>query len=578
MRSLLVYLKKYRRDAILAPAFKLLEALFELAVPLVMAGVIDVGIAQGDTGYILRMCGLLVLLGVAGLAVSITAQFFAARAATGFAAGLRRALFGRIQEFSFSQMDLFGTDTLVTRMTSDISQVQSGLNLTLRLFLRSPFIVFGSMVMAFTVDARSARVFAATIPLLAVVVFGVMLISLPLYGKVQTRLDGIMTATRENLSGARVIRAFGQEDREEERFRAQNAELTRTQKFVGRISALMNPLTYVMVNIATAVLIQRGAVRVDSGILTQGQVIALLNYMSQILVELIKMANFIIQMTKASACARRVADVLETEPDMPDGSLSLADADPNAPAVAFHGVSLSYKGSSGRALEDVSFTARRGETVGIIGGTGSGKSSLVNLIPRFYDATSGSVEVLGHDVRAYREEELRRAVGVVLQKAELFKGTIAGNVRWGNESATDEEVDSALAAAQAKEFVDSRAEGSTAPVEQSGRNLSGGQKQRLTIARALLKKPEILILDDSASALDFATDARLRAAIREASRDMTTFIVSQRAASVQHADQILVLDDGRLVARGTHEELLASSPVYQEIYYSQFPKEDAAHG
>ena len=578
MRSLLVYLKKYRRDAILAPAFKLLEALFELAVPLVMAGVIDVGIAQGDTGYILRMCGLLVLLGVAGLAVSITAQFFAARAATGFAAGLRRALFGRIQEFSFSQMDLFGTDTLVTRMTSDISQVQSGLNLTLRLFLRSPFIVFGSMVMAFTVDARSARVFAATIPLLAVVVFGVMLISLPLYGKVQTRLDGIMTATRENLSGARVIRAFGQEDREEERFRAQNAELTRTQKFVGRISALMNPLTYVMVNIATAVLIQRGAVRVDSGILTQGQVIALLNYMSQILVELIKMANFIIQMTKASACARRVADVLETEPDMPDGSLSRADADPNAPAVAFHDVSLSYKGSSGRALEDVSFTARRGETVGIIGGTGSGKSSLVNLIPRFYDATSGSVEVLGHDVRAYREEELRRAVGVVLQKAELFKGTIAGNVRWGNESATDEEVDSALAAAQAKEFVDSRAEGSAAPVEQSGRNLSGGQKQRLTIARALLKKPEILILDDSASALDFATDARLRAAIREASRDMTTFIVSQRAASVQHADQILVLDDGRLVARGTHEELLASSPVYQEIYYSQFPKEDAAHG
>lgn len=576
MKSLLKYLKEYRKEAVLAPLFKLLEATFELIVPLVMAAIIDTGIGTQNRPYILKMCGVLVLLAAVGLVSAITAQWFAAKAATGFSAKLRHLLFEHIQELSFSQMDLFGTDTLITRMTSDVNQVQNGINLVLRLFMRSPFIVFGAMVMAFTVDVKAALIFVVTIPVLSVVVFGIMLWTMPLYRKVQGKLDRIMTGTRENLTGVRVIRAFGREESEEESFRTENAALSRMQQFVGKISGLMNPVTYILINLATVYLIYTGAVRVDCGILTQGQVVALLNYMSQILVELIKLANLIIQVTKAWACGDRIADILKVEPDMKDGLLPADAVRDSETAVEFRNVSLTYEEGAGEALQNISFKVRRGETIGIIGGTGSGKSSLVNLIPRFYDASQGEVLVGGHNVKEYRQEELRSRIGVVLQKAVLFKGTIARNLSFGKSNASAEEMDEALAVSQAKEYVDLKPGRTEFELEQNGRNLSGGQKQRMTIARALIRKPDILILDDSASALDFATDAKLRMAIRGMSRTLTTFIVSQRAASVQYADQILVMDDGRLVGIGTHAELLAGNPVYQEIYYSQFPKEEEA--
>ena len=576
MKSLLKYLKEYRKEAVLAPLFKLLEATFELIVPLVMAAIIDTGIGTQNRPYILKMCGVLVLLAAVGLVSAITAQWFAAKAATGFSAKLRHLLFEHIQELSFSQMDLFGTDTLITRMTSDVNQVQNGVNLVLRLFMRSPFIVFGAMVMAFTVDVKAAMIFVVTIPVLSVVVFGIMLWTMPLYRKVQGKLDRIMTGTRENLTGVRVIRAFGREESEEESFRTENAALSRMQQFVGKISGLMNPVTYILINLATVYLIYTGAVRVDCGILTQGQVVALLNYMSQILVELIKLANLIIQVTKAWACGDRIADILKVEPDMKDGLLPADAVRDSETAVEFRNVSLTYEEGAGEALQNISFKVRRGETIGIIGGTGSGKSSLVNLIPRFYDASQGEVLVGGHNVKEYRQEELRSRIGVVLQKAVLFKGTIARNLSFGKSNASAEEMDEALAVSQAKEYVDLKPGRTEFELEQNGRNLSGGQKQRMTIARALIRKPDILILDDSASALDFATDAKLRMAIRGMSRTLTTFIVSQRAASVQYADQILVMDDGRLVGIGTHAELLAGNPVYQEIYYSQFPKEEEA--
>lgn len=576
MKSLLKYLKEYRKEAVLAPLFKLLEATFELIVPLVMAAIIDTGIGTQNRPYILKMCGVLVLLAAVGLVSAITAQWFAAKAATGFSAKLRHLLFEHIQELSFSQMDLFGTDTLITRMTSDVNQVQNGVNLVLRLFMRSPFIVFGAMVMAFTVDVKAALIFVVTIPVLSVVVFGIMLWTMPLYRKVQGKLDRIMTGTRENLTGVRVIRAFGREESEEESFRTENAALSRMQQFVGKISGLMNPVTYILINLATVYLIYTGAVRVDCGILTQGQVVALLNYMSQILVELIKLANLIIQVTKAWACGDRIADILKVEPDMKDGLLPADAVRDSETAVEFRNVSLTYEEGAGEALQNISFKVRRGETIGIIGGTGSGKSSLVNLIPRFYDASQGEVLVGGHTVKEYRQEELRSRIGVVLQKAVLFKGTIARNLSFGKSNASAEEMDEALAVSQAKEYVDLKPGRTEFELEQNGRNLSGGQKQRMTIARALIRKPDILILDDSASALDFATDAKLRMAIRGMSRTLTTFIVSQRAASVQYADQILVMDDGRLAGIGTHAELLAGNPVYQEIYYSQFPKEEEA--
>ena len=576
MKSLLKYLKEYRKEAVLAPLFKLLEATFELIVPLVMAAIIDTGIGTQNRPYILKMCGVLVLLAAVGLVSAITAQWFAAKAATGFSAKLRHLLFEHIQELSFSQMDLFGTDTLITRMTSDVNQVQNGVNLVLRLFMRSTFIVFGAMVMAFTVDVKAALIFVVTIPVLSVVVFGIMLWTMPLYRKVQGKLDRIMTGTRENLTGVRVIRAFGREESEEESFRTENAALSRMQQFVGKISGLMNPVTYILINLATVYLIYTGAVRVDCGILTQGQVVALLNYMSQILVELIKLANLIIQVTKAWACGDRIADILKVEPDMKDGLLPADAVRDSETAVEFRNVSLTYEEGAGEALQNISFKVRRGETIGIIGGTGSGKSSLVNLIPRFYDASQGEVLVGGHNVKEYRQEELRSRIGVVLQKAVLFKGTIARNLSFGKSNASAEEMDEALAVSQAKEYVDLKPGRTEFELEQNGRNLSGGQKQRMTIARALIRKPDILILDDSASALDFATDAKLRMAIRGMSRTLTTFIVSQRAASVQYADQILVMDDGRLAGIGTHAELLAGNPVYQEIYYSQFPKEEEA--
>lgn len=606
MRSLLVYLKKYRKESILAPLFKMLEASFELLVPLVMAAVIDVGIAERDSAYIVRMCLLLIALGLIGLVCSITAQYFSAKAAAGFGAGVRHALFAHIQSFSFTEMDTIGTSTLITRMTSDINQAQSGVNMVLRLFLRSPFIVFGAMIMAFIVDAKAALVFVAAIPLLSVVVFGIMLITMPLYRKVQARLDQVLLTTRENLTGARVIRAFNQEEEEQERFYTANQLLTDAQKFAGRISGLMNPVTYVIVNGAIIVLIYIGAVRVNIGDLTQGEVVALLNYMSQILVELVKLANLIITVTKAVACANRIEKILLEKPDMKDGSTQWNTADQAAagktdgrtegrtdgkaekergrqetaggPFLEFSHVSLTYKGAAGEALTDISFRAERGQTIGVIGGTGSGKSSLVNLIPRFYDATEGSVRLEGRDIKEYQTDSLRAHIGVVPQKAVLFRGTIGENLRWGNQQASDAELQEALQISQAAEFVEKKEGGLDAQVEQGGRNLSGGQKQRLTIARALVRKPEILILDDSASALDFATDAALRKAIAGMKEQPLVFIVSQRAASIWHADQILVLDDGRLAGRGTHEELLADCPVYQEIYYSQFPKEAVTNG
>lgn len=586
MKTLLAYLKGYKKESILAPLFKMLEASFELFVPLVMAAIIDVGIANQDKPYIVKMCFVLIALGIIGLVCSITAQYFAAKAATGVGTGIRHGLFEHIQKFTFTEMDQLGTSTLITRMTSDINQIQSGVNLVLRLFLRSPFIVFGAMIMAFTVDVKAALVFVVTIPLLSLIVFGIMLVTMPMYKKVQADLDQVLLATRENLTGARVIRAFNKEEDETKRFENANQILTDAQKYVGRISGMMNPLTYIIVNGAIIALIYVGAVRVDIGDLTQGQVVALINYMSQILVELVKLANLIISVTKAAACLNRVESVLAVKPDMNEGDVrwksnsSEADRDlkNKIPVVEFSHVSLTYKGTSDTSLSDINFCAKKGQTIGIIGGTGSGKSSLVNLIPKFYDATDGTVKINGRDIKEYQTENLREHIGVVLQKAVLFKGSIADNLRWGKEDATEQEMYEALDISQAREFVDTKQGGLEFQIEQGGRNLSGGQKQRMTIARALVRKPEILILDDSASALDFATDAALRKSIKEMKNQPTVFIVSQRAASIQYADQIIVLDDGAMAGIGTHEELLKDCPVYQEIYYSQFPKEAVVNG
>lgn len=586
MKTLLAYLKGYKKESILAPLFKMLEASFELFVPLVMAAIIDVGIANQDKPYIVKMCFVLIALGIIGLVCSITAQYFAAKAATGVGTGIRHGLFEHIQKFTFTEMDQLGTSTLITRMTSDINQIQSGVNLVLRLFLRSPFIVFGAMIMAFTVDVKAALVFVVTIPLLSLIVFGIMLVTMPMYKKVQADLDQVLLATRENLTGARVIRAFNKEEDETKRFENANQILTDAQKYVGRISGMMNPLTYIIVNGAIIALIYVGAVRVDIGDLTQGQVVALINYMSQILVELVKLANLIISVTKAAACLNRVESVLAVKLDMNEGDVrwksnsSEADRDlkNKIPVVEFSHVSLTYKGTSDTSLSDINFCAKKGQTIGIIGGTGSGKSSLVNLIPRFYDATDGTVKINGRDIKEYQTENLREHIGVVLQKAVLFKGSIADNLRWGKEDATEQEMYEALDISQAREFVDTKQGGLEFQIEQGGRNLSGGQKQRMTIARALVRKPEILILDDSASALDFATDAALRKSIKEMKNQPTVFIVSQRAASIQYADQIIVLDDGAMAGIGTHEELLKDCPVYQEIYYSQFPKEAVVNG
>lgn len=586
MKILLAYLKDYKKESILAPLFKMLEASFELFVPLVMAAIIDVGIADQDKPYIVKMCFVLIALGIIGLVCSITAQYFAAKAATGVGTGIRHGLFEHIQKFTFTEMDQLGTSTLITRMTSDINQIQSGVNLVLRLFLRSPFIVFGAMIMAFTVDVKAALVFVVTIPLLSLIVFGIMLVTMPMYKKVQADLDHVLLATRENLTGARVIRAFNKEEDETKRFENANQILTDAQKYVGRISGMMNPLTYIIVNGAIIALIYVGAVRVDIGDLTQGQVVALINYMSQILVELVKLANLIISVTKAAACLNRVESVLAVKPDMNEGDVRWKsnssetdwDLKNEIPVVEFSHVSLTYKGTSDTSLSDINFCAKKGQTIGIIGGTGSGKSSLVNLIPRFYDATDGTVKINGRDIKEYQTENLREHIGVVLQKAVLFKGSIADNLRWGKEDATEQEMYEALDISQAREFVDTKQGGLEFQIEQGGRNLSGGQKQRMTIARALVRKPEILILDDSASALDFATDAALRKSIKEMKNQPTVFIVSQRAASIQHADQIIVLDDGAMAGIGTHEELLKDCPIYQEIYYSQFPKEAVING
>ena len=574
MKKLLAYLKDYKKESVLGPLFKLLEASFELIVPLVIAAIIDTGVANGDRGYVMKMCMVLVLLAVIGLTCSITAQYFAAKAAVGFSTKMRHALFEHIQTLSFSEMDTVGTSTLITRMTSDINQVQNGVNLVLRLFLRSPFIVFGAMIMAFTVDVKAALVFVVTIPLLSVVVFGVMLVSIPLYKRVQNALDKVLGITRENLTGSRVIRAFNKEQDEMEHFNESNDALTKVQLYVGKISALMNPLTYVIINGAIVVLVWAGALRVDNGYITQGAVVALINYMSQILVELIKLANLIININKSIACGNRIESIFELQSSIkePETTKTLSKEGGEVPEVEFSHVCLTYAQAGEESLTDIDFTVKKGETIGVIGGTGSGKSSVVNLIPRFYDATKGSVKVEGRDVREYTLEDLRSRIGMVLQKAVLFKGTIRENMRWGNENATDEEIMQALEIAQAKEFVDKKEGGLDFLVEQGGKNLSGGQRQRLTIARAIVKKPDILILDDSASALDFATDAKLRMAIRDMENRATVFIVSQRAASIMYADKIIVLDDGQVVGMGTHEELLAGCEVYQEIYYSQFKK------
>ena len=583
MKKLLVYLKDYKKESVLGPLFKLLEATFELIVPLVMAAIIDTGVATGDKSYIMKMCMVLVLLAVIGLTCSITAQYFAAKAAVGFATKLRHALFAHIESLSFTEMDTVGTATLITRMTSDVNQVQNGVNLVLRLFLRSPFIVFGAMVMAFTIDVKAALVFVVTIPLLSIIVFGIMLISIPLYKKVQSALDKVLGITRENLTGSRVIRAFNKEDDEKVHFNENNDLLTRAQIYVGKISALMNPLTYVIINGAIVVLVWTGAVRVDNGYITQGEVVALINYMSQILVELVKLANLIININKSIACGNRIQSIFEIQPSITDGSgqkvdkvqTDTADRSEEAEyAVEFSHVGLTYAGAGDESLTDIDFKVKKGETIDIIGGTGSGKSSVVNLIPRFYDVTSGFIKVDGKDVKDYPLEELRGKIGTVLQKAVLFHGTIRENLKWGNPDATEEDLNRAITVAQAKEFVDNKEGRLDFEIEQGGKNLSGGQRQRLTIARAVVKKPEILILDDSASALDFATDAALRKAIREMEGETTVFIVSQRAASIQHADRIVVLDDGKIVGLGTSEELLESCEVYQEIYNSQFKKQE----
>lgn len=574
MKKLLVFLKDYKKESILGPLFKLLEASFELLVPLVMAAIIDVGIAGGDKGYVMKMCGVLVLLALIGLVCSLTAQFFAAKAAVGFAAKLRHALFSHIQGFSFSELDEVGSATLITRMTSDVNQVQSGVNLVLRLFLRSPFIVFGAMIMAFTIDVKAAMIFVVTIPALAVVVFGIMLISIPLFKKVQAGLDEVLRITRENLTGVRVIRAFHKEEEEEEHFREKNTFLTGLQLHVGKISALMNPLTYVLINLGLVALIWTGSLRVHTGAITQGEVVALVNYMSQILVELVKLANLIITVTKAVACGNRIESVLEMNSTMEDGTEERGK-DAAEYLVDFENVSMRYQGGGAEAVSGITLRVKPGETIGIIGGTGAGKSTVVNLIPRFYDISGGSLRVNGRDVREYELKSLRDMIGIVPQKAVLFSGTIRENMQWGKSEATDEEIYEALEIAQAKDFVEEKDGKLDARIDQGGKNLSGGQRQRLTIARALIKKPKILILDDSASALDYATDANLRRAIRNMKDSPTVFLVSQRAASILQADQILVLDDGEAVGLGTHEELLQKCEVYQEIYYSQFSKESA---
>ncbi len=571
MFKLLVHMKKYKKECVLGPLFKLLEALLELFVPLVIARIIDQGIAAGDKGYVAGMTALLVGLGAVGLAFSITAQYFAAKAAVGFTAKVKRELFRHIETLSWSEIDHVGTSTLITRMTSDMNQIQNGVNLTLRLLLRSPFVVFGAMIMAFTVDVKAALIFAAAIPALSVVVFGIMLWCIPLYKRVQQKLDKVLGITRENLNGVRVIRAFCKEEQEIEEFNKRNNSLTKAQKFVGRISALMNPLTYIIINLAIIWLIQTGAVQVESGYLSQGDVVALYNYMSQILVELIKMANLIISLTKSVACGNRVQSLFEMKSSQTISQDSSIKGNEDY-AVEFRGVSLKYMNAGDDALTGMDFAVKRGETVGIIGGTGSGKTSLVNLIPRFYDATEGEVLIGGRNVNSFKLDELREKIGVVPQKAVLFKGTIRENMQWGKNDATDEEILAAAKTAQAADVIAGKG-GLDYEIEQGGRNLSGGQRQRFTIARALVKSPEILILDDSASALDFATDAALRKAIREMDSTPTVFIVSQRTSSIQHADKIIVLDDGRIAGIGTHDELLKSCEVYSEIYNSQFKKE-----
>lgn len=576
MKKLLIYLKAYRKEACLAPIFKMLEAVFELFVPLVIKGIIDYGIAAEDRAYCLRMGLLLLLLAVIGLAMATTAQWFSARAAAGFAAKIKQVLMEHIQKLSYTELDTIGTSTLITRMTSDVNQVQTGTNLVLRLFMRSPFIVFGSMIMAFTIDFKAALIFVVTIPLLSIVVFGIMLSSIPLYKKVQAQLDRVLGITRENLTGVRVIRAFNKEEEEIGHFKVENEQFTKLQMFVGKISALMNPLTFVIVNSAILVLVWTGAWRVEGGILTQGAVVALVNYMSQILVELIKLADLIINITKAVACGNRIQKVLEVEPSMENGSKEcIEEKRTPANAVDFNNVSLTYAGAGAPSLTDIDLHVKTGQTIGIIGGTGSGKTSVVNLIPRFYDATQGNVLVFGKPVKEQDMESLRSQIAVVPQKAVLFAGTIRENMKWGKEDATDEEIMEALTIAQAAEVVQKKEGGLDAFVEQGGKNLSGGQRQRLTIARALVRKPRILILDDSASALDFATDAALRKAIREMKNAPTVFIVSQRTSSIRFADQILVLDDGKSVGVGTHDELLTTCSVYKEIYDSQYKKTDS---
>jgi len=574
MKHLLKYMKSYRIQSILAPLFKMLEASFELFVPLVMAAIIDVGIADKDMYYIGRMGAVLIALAVIGLTCSLTAQYFSAKAAVGFATNLRHALFEHLSSLSFTEIDKLGTNTMITRMTSDVNQIQNGVNLTLRLLLRSPFIVFGAMVMAFTVNVKAAFVFVVAIPLLSIVVFGIMYISIPLYRNVQAALDKILGRTRENLIGARVLRAFCKEKEETEHFLDENEKLYGLQIFVGRISAVMNPVTYIIVNVALIVLLQIGAIQVNEAVITQGEVVALVNYMSQILVELVKMATLIIQITKAFACAKRVEKVFEIKNSMQWKNFT--EHMQGEDSIRFEHVSLHYEGAGAEALTDVHFSVKPGETLGIIGGTGSGKTSLINMIIRAYDATKGNVYIDGTNVRDYDEETLLGKIGIVPQKAVLFNGSIRDNLKWGNENATEEEMWQALSIAQAKEFVEDKQGGLDFEVSQGGRNLSGGQRQRLTIARAIVKQPDILILDDSASALDFATDAKLRKAIREMSGSMTTVIVSQRATSVMHADKIIVLDDGKVAGIDNHENLLSDNDVYKEIYYSQFPEQKKA--
>lgn len=575
MKKLLYFMKDYKKESVLAPLFKMLEAFFELFVPLVVASIIDDGIVPKDSGHIIRMCLLLLVLAAVGLTCSITAQYFAAKSAVGAATGIRYELFTHIQTLGYEEMDMVGTSTLIARMTSDINQVQNGINLVLRLFLRSPFIVFGAMIMAFTIDVKAAMIFVVAIILLSIVVFGVMFITKPLYKKVQSGLDTILGTTRENLTGVRVIRAFHQEQAEYNKFLAENEELTSLQKFAGKISGLTNPLTFIIINFAILVLIHTGAVRVSLGTLSQGQVVALYNYMSQILVELIKLANLIISVTKAMACFNRIQDVFHIEPSMKEGTKTVAAAGNTTPAVEFKNVSFTYAGGGDHAVENISFKAMPGQTIGIIGGTGSGKSTLVNLIPRFYDVSEGEVDIAGKNIQDYTYGFLRNTISVVPQKAQLFAGTIRDNLTFGCPDATEEQIEEALAISQAKEFVDTKEGRLDAKIEQGGKNLSGGQRQRLTLARALVPQSDILIMDDSASALDYATDARLRKAIQDMKRKPTVFIVSQRTSSIQNADMILVLDDGKIAGQGTHEQLLKSCNIYREIYETQFKKEEA---